>query len=352
MIFDGIILTCIDKLQGERTASSIYHLLKGKKSIQTVQDAHIYKLDNYYGIYNLLTKERFNKNLSRLVAEGFLNSYQNEYSKFQLSPAGVDWLVEYKEQLKVDYFNGIKYNKIADVFYLRLLLLLQTLTNARMQHFQFIPVTDNQSAEKWVKQQYRIMKINKQEVLQSLYDELYNLLNLFPDQDASIFVDRLTGYQTIGLSTNQLSEKYMLPEEDVRLLLTGIVHRMMTSVHANKGKFPLHAKILNDLLETTQITESANKTNQLLKKSYTIDQIAAIRNLKTNTIHDHIVEIALYDSDFPLNNYISIQDQKEILVVLNKEKSFKLRQLKESLNENISYFQIRLVLAVNKKLLK
>ncbi|WP_087971561.1 helix-turn-helix domain-containing protein [Oceanobacillus rekensis] len=351
-MFDGIILTCIDKLQGERTASSIYHLLKGKKSIQTVQDAHIYHLEKYYGIYNVLTKERFNNNLSRLVAEGLLNTIENEYSKFQLSTIGVEWLEEHKEHLKVEYFNGLTYNKITDVFYLRLLLLIQTLTNAKMNYFRFIPVTDNHSAERWVKQHYQTMKTKKKEVIQSLYDELYNLLDMFPEQDASLFVDRLTGYQTIGLSTNQLSEKYMLTDEDVHLLLTGMVHRIITTVHKDKEKFSIHAKILNDLSETNLITHSANKTNQLLKKSYTINQIAAMRNLKTNTIHDHIVEIALYDSDFPLDNYISAEDQKEVITVLNNENSFKLKDIKESLNENISYFQIRLVLAVNKKVLK
>ncbi|MGJ9456847.1 helix-turn-helix domain-containing protein [Oceanobacillus sp. CF4.6] len=352
MIFNGIILTCVAKIQGERTVSSIYHLLKGKKSIQTVQDAHIYRLDKFYGIYSFLTKEKFNRKIKKLVESGLLNPIENQNSIFQLSNCGVNWLEEHKDQLKIEYFNGLKYNETADIFYLRILLLVQTLTNIKMRSFNFIPVTDNHAAERWVKQMYRTMKNSEKDVTVALYDELLTILKNLPDQDATMFVDRLTGYKNIGLSTNQLSQKFHLTEDDVHLLLKGIVHRMITLIYEEKEHFPLHVYMLKDLNKTNQITHSANKTNQLLEKGYSIDQIAAMRNLKTNTIHDHIVEIALYNSEFPLNNYISIDDQKEVINVLNKEKSFKLKDVKNSVNVNISYFQIRLVLAVNKKLLR
>ncbi|WP_249871892.1 helix-turn-helix domain-containing protein [Oceanobacillus saliphilus] len=351
MIFDGIILTCVSNLNGERTASSIYHLVKGKKSIQTIQDAHIYQLDKFYGIHSHLTKERFNKNLSALVTAGLLKPVGTKDGVFQLTTHAVNWLDNHREQLKIDYFHGLTYNGTANSFFLRLLLLIQTLTNTKMDHYHFIPVTDNYHVERWVKQVYRKINNNQEKALESLYIELYSILKKLPDKDASVFVDRLTGYQNYGLSTNQLSDKYNLSADDVHLILTGVIHYLLSTIQEKEGNYPILSYIVKDLDKAVQITHSASITSELLSKNYTIEQISAMRNLKINTIYDHIVELALYEANFQVDEYISQEEQEEVLTVLNNVNSYKLKDIKNSVNTNISYFQIRLVLAVNKKLL-
>ncbi|WP_067725406.1 helix-turn-helix domain-containing protein [Oceanobacillus damuensis] len=352
MIFNGIILTCISNLNGERTASSIYHLLKGKKSIQTVQDAHIYQLDKFYGIHSNLNKQKFAVKISELVTGGYIQPVEHTEGAFIISDFAATWLYEQKKQLGIEKFNGLKYNETAELFYLRLLLTVQTLTNVKMGHYHFIPLTDNSSAEEWVRLFYKKIKRKESQVLNGLYQEIHTVLNNFSDMDASIFVDRLSGFENYGLSIYQLSEKYKLNELDVHLVLQQGIHQMISIVLNDKDFFPILAYMLRDIAEPNQITHSANVTKEFLNKNYTIEQIAAARNLKINTIHDHIVEIALYESRFPLSNYITPEEQREITTVLKKEKSFKLKDIKQSVNKNVSYFQIRLVLAVNKNLLK
>ncbi|WP_010650723.1 helix-turn-helix domain-containing protein [Oceanobacillus massiliensis] len=349
MIFKAIILTCFSNLEGERTASNIYHLLKGKKSIQTLQDAHLYQLERFYGIYSNLTKQGFNRRISKLEDSGYLLSDENQEGIYRLAESAVSWLTEHEQQLKIEYFHGLQYNEIAAVFHLRMLLLIQSLTNVRMKHYHFIPVTDNHSAEQWVKQSYRKMRTKEAAILQQLHKEIYSILLQLPDEDASVFVDRMTGYRKYGLSIGQLSEKYCMEVDHVHLLLTGIVHKMIATVIEDKKAFPLLAYILKDLMGSGQITHSAHKTYQLLSNNYTIDQIAAMRNLKTNTIHDHIVEVALYESDFPVLKYVTAEETDEILSAVNQYKSFRLKDIKHAVSDHISYFQIRLVLAVNKE---
>jgi len=352
LISDAIILTCIRRLQGERTISSIYHLLKGKKSIQTVQDSHIYQLANFFGIHSSLTKQEFNRKVYEFIEMDYIRSIEDDKKIYALSENGREYLHKYSNKLNLDYFQGLQLSGIADEFYLRLLLLIQTLTNTKMEHYHFIPISDNALTERWVKQTYPKMRNNEGKILQSLYQELHHILKQFAHRDASVFVDRLTGYKHYGLSTNQLSKKYNLQALDVHLLLTGIIHRIVSLIQKENDRFPILAYIMKDIAGKLPLTNSANQTYQLFMKDYTIEQMARIRNLKINTIHDHLVEIALYDHSFPFNKYLTVEEQKEILSVLNAKKTFKLKDIKQAVNENISYFQIRLVLATNKTVMK
>jgi uncharacterized protein YpbB len=58
---ENILLYCLKQLNGERTIYSIYHLLNGKKSSQTLQDAHLFSLKRYFGILESLTRESFDE---------------------------------------------------------------------------------------------------------------------------------------------------------------------------------------------------------------------------------------------------------------------------------------------------
>src|SRR5699024_1045731 len=93
-----------------------------------------------------------------------------------------------------------------------------------------------------------------------------------------------------------------------------------------------------------KISASANHTYQLLRKGYPIEKIAQMRQLKENTICDHIVEISLHVSSFSITKYVNQDVQDQIIRAIELTKSYKLKDIKGKLSEDISYFQIRLVL--------
>ncbi len=72
LIFTGIILTIAKNISQERSVSSIYHLLVGSKNIQTIQDAYIFGIQNYYGVYKGLEKSRFDEKIQELTQLGLL----------------------------------------------------------------------------------------------------------------------------------------------------------------------------------------------------------------------------------------------------------------------------------------
>lgn len=352
MLFEGIVLKCSLRIQTERTSSAIFHLLKGKRSIQTVQDLHIYQLDSFYGIYKLLTKQTFDLKIEKLINNKLLEKDTSQDGVFIPTASAPEWLEENKDRLPFDYFNGLKYAETADIFFDRLLLLIQTVTNCQKQHYTFIPVVDQNEVGNWVKMIYKKTKGAELKLLSAIYHELHRLLLRFSEQEASMFVDRLTGHKYYGMSKEQLAAKYGIDKQDVTLLLTGISQSIVSIVHKEKAVYPLLSFLVKDISSTTLITNSAHTTFKLLKKGYTVDQIVQMRQLKENTIYDHIVEIALYNAMFPIRNYVTEEKQREIINAIHKTKSYKLKHIKQSVCQDISYFQIRLVLARENKLLQ
>ena len=66
MIFNQILLHILLILKNERTVSSAYHLLRGKRSGQTIQDVGMFKLHCYFGILPKLKRTTFDEAVEAL----------------------------------------------------------------------------------------------------------------------------------------------------------------------------------------------------------------------------------------------------------------------------------------------
>ncbi|WP_191126201.1 helix-turn-helix domain-containing protein [Cerasibacillus terrae] len=343
MYFDSIILYSTKKIGQSRTSSAIYHLLNGRKSIQTLQDAKIFELESFYSIYPNLSKVVFQQKLTKLVKNGYLTIVNND-NVFDITDAGEKWLQTQQSHFCFQALNGIKYAKTADIFFKRLLLFIQTIINSNEEFFSFIPINDEKEITAWVKIFYKKVRPYQKKVKKNLFKELKLLLKTIPEELSNMFVDRLSGYKNYGLSTQQLAAKYQLSVDDINILFVGMTHHILSELEREKFKYNLLSLFVELPSERLPISLSANKTNQLLRKGSSLDEIAKLRKLRINTVEDHIVEISLYDPYFPFESYVSEEEQIIITDAIQRTKSYKLKDIKEKVNEQISYFQIRLIL--------
>lgn len=350
MYFDSLLLYCQKQIHTNRSSSAIYRLLKGFKAIQTLQDAKLFQVQQFYGVYPNLTQKHYDEKIKQLVKQKLLTvDEKSPKQMIRLTDRGDVKLQEYRHLLHFKLLNGMAYYKIDKLFQQRLLLLIQTLLNARMNHFNFIPIIDSRSITEWVRTFYYQTKDNHDNIHLRLYEELIELLGFLPDQWAGIFVDRITSYQTYGLNTFQLANKYQLATEDIPIIEKAIIHYMLTAINRDKQSFPILISFMKQQEEHMPLTLSAKKTHLLLKQGYSLEEIARLRRLRKSTIEDHIIEIALNDVTFPYEIYLSETAIKEIKWAVNETKGYKLRDIKEKLHDDISYFQIRLYLAIANK---
>lgn len=343
MLYQTVLLHMQNALAHDRSISGAYYVLTGKQSIQTIQDAKLFRLEPYYGTYRSLKKQTFMKQVKKLEDTGLLQAKTTD-NHFELTEEGREFLHDHGRLLQNYFFQGTHYHTFDRIFYKRLSLLVQVWTNAQQNNPTYIPVVDDPSITNWVKQKYRQLKQPASAYLSKLYEEFsFVFESLQVNEAIHIWVRQLTGYKRIGWTEQQLAVEYKKSAADIHLLTTSINHMLLNQIDADTNKLPLLSLIAAQEGTASRLTKSAQKTAQLLP-SHSLEEIAQERCLKLNTIYDHIVEISLNEAQFPLERFVSPPVQIQIEEAMKQAGSWKLKDIKALLPEQIRYFDIRLVL--------
>lgn len=326
---DGVLLLAIKRLNGERSERSLYHVLNGKRSATTLQDAFFYELEPVFGQFPQTTYS-YESLLKGFEKRGWLDRKQ-----FKLTEAGN--LLSSPETVK-DLFNRLggerrDYNATT---WKRLSLFVQTFMS-REHERTFYPVQADRPAEQWVKQLLQIDRDWKV-LMQTFHHEIEDALDIIGDPYATAVVYRFTGAFETGLTYEQIASLLDVDAETARLYFLAGWNELLTVL-------PREAKLRGFTygLSTERMTFSARESYDLFLKGYSFQQVQSRRRLRTSTIEDHVVEMAMYLDTFPLDQFVPSKDIATI-EKLRDPKSWALKPIFEKMG-NVSYFQIRLVFA-------
>ncbi|OLS40202.1 helix-turn-helix domain-containing protein [Bacillus sp. MRMR6] len=336
---ENVMLYCLKQLNGERTIYSIYHLLNGKKSSQTLQDAHLFLLKKYFRILESLTREEFDQIMKQLIDKQYIETIGEQ--KFVLSSLGEKAL---NTTMPNEYINGWKYHHLTSLVWERLSLMVQVTSNLTFQESQYIPVQKSSDVHNWLKKVLKKQLVQKNEMGRILFLELVDCLEGAKDLNPSVLVFRLTGYQQIGLTSIQTAHMQKMNLMDYHLEFTSIIHYILQRLEKDFTRYKLLSLLLYDIQENDILTLSARKTWSLLSQGFSLKEIAEIRKLKMSTIEDHLIEFALNVENFSIDTYVEREIQQKILKISQRESSRQLKVIRNFLEE-VSYFQIRLVMA-------
>lgn len=341
MHFHQILLFIIHKISGQRSENAPYYLLKGKKSGQTIQDVTYFQLHAFFSILPQLSKEDYDESINELFKNEFIRV--NE-SLVYITEKGIEILPSDKEPL----FNGWKYRGKEQLFWKRIDLVIQTLSQFQANEKKFVPNQKDISIQHFVKDfliqnNFREFNLNT-----DIKQEIFYLLEnpSFDDIHRTLFVYRLSGYKTTGLTWEQLARHYHMTDLNIKIIFLECLHSMLDNISIETS--PRLFNLAKDIRIDTPLTESAFKTNSLFEKGYSIEEIAKIRKLKINTIEDHVIEIVSNDKNFSISAFISKEQVEEILHLSNELETKKLTLIKQRLPE-ISFFQVRLALTKGEK---
>jgi uncharacterized protein YpbB len=334
-----IIQHCLHSIKNERTIYSIFHLLKGKKSSQTIQDAHLFSLKHFFGILEPLTREFFEKIIAAMLQKNLIIHCGDQ----RFVPATLGESAVHKGRTLM-HLNGFDYHQITEPVWERLSLLVQVASNLEYGETNYIPIQKDQHVHSWVKTVLKESRVTKIEMGRHLYNELTNCFYEAEGVNPAVVVFRLTGYKQIGLTAEQTAKKLNMDYIDYHLVFTNTMHYMIQKIKANLEQFPLLSCLFLGFAEHDELTMSSRKTWNLLMQGYSLEMIANLRRLKVSTIEDHLVEFALNINHFIIDEYVDTELQTEILEI---SRQLGTRQLKVIRNQvkKASYFQIRLVLA-------
>lgn len=337
-----VVLHCLSKFMGERSIYAIYHLLQGKKSSQTIQDAKLFKLDCFFQAMQHLSKNDIDDIIYDLEASSYINMTNKD--TYILTEKGYFYLEKLLEKYPIpNYLNGWYYHKKALVFWQRFSLLVQTLSCLIYEHSSFIPVINDDAAQHWIKRYVKQVN-NRIDYANQLFSECQNVLKLLPKLHAEIFVLHLSGFHRVGYTSEQVGRLLQLDKEYAFILFQSVLHFFIRHIEANSADFYCLSSFLEQDQRTATLTISSQRTYHLLKQHHSITEIALIRNLKESTIEDHIVEIASEIADFNIDPFVSKELQEKITNIVLSLRTKRLKSIRDTLNETVSYFQIRLVL--------
>lgn len=341
MKLSSILLFVISQMNGQRTLNAGLHLLRGKKSGQTLTDVEYFNVKPFFGILPKLEDETYVNAADALIDAGLI--IQDD--KFiRLTEKGQQRV----EELPPFHFRGWDYRGREMIFFSRVALLVQTLSYMREGDSSFNPIQRDRDTQLFVKQLLVRRPITNPSFAKQFGEELKRALieSGMHDVQKYIFVCRLSGKNDTAKTWDQLAVELDDAPDAIRLQFIESLHRLLATVE-EQVKYPFLHKIAFDIKVHSYLTESAMQTKRLFDQGYSMASIASIRKLKMSTIEDHIIEMAMNDKHFPVTHFVS---EKQIQAVVSKSAELGTKRLKLLKNEfeTISYFELRLILTVCK----
>nr|WP_249315349.1 helix-turn-helix domain-containing protein [Bacillus sp. FJAT-49711] len=340
----ALILRCLDAINGDRTIYSIYHLLAGKKSSQTIQDAHLYRLSHLFKTLPGLRRQQFDTYIGELQKKSYI-AFLEGTSKCIVTDEGNRAYSHFLQKRKsFDYIHGWKFQDTSIQFWKRFTLFVQAISHMNHSVNRYFPVQRDEEVLSWLKDFFGKYRGNRLQISKDLYEELHVIFSTDFPEDPYLIVARLSGNEMIGLTQKQISEHYGLEEIEAYFRFLNGLHYLIQTIISQKNKYSLLFTFTSDIYKQLPLTNSTIRTYKLLQQDFNISQIAEMRNIKEGTVEDHIIEIALLDPHFSIDPFIERSQAKAILEVAEGLSQKKLKPIKEKMQDS-SYFQIRLVLA-------
>jgi len=338
-MFYQILLQIFQKLNNERTVSAAYHILRGKRSGQTIQDVGLFQLHNYFGLLPKLPRATFDEAVATFLQYSWLN--MQESGHYSMKKLGL----QRAEQTTTFLFDGWHYRGNEHIFFARLSLIVQSLSYHKEGIRSFSPISKDVQVQSWVRAFLQNQQYQTGQLQQQLFDECLRALTALPVTDANkqLFLYRLSGYSLPGWTWQQLSSERKETVLDSQLAFIELLHTLLNEIQVTEH-YPLLTIIAADLRVKALLTDSAQQTAYLYEQGYSVEQIVQIRKLKQSTIEDHLVELAMNEPNFSIGPFVSYEEAEKVWQASKQYQTKKLKALHDVVND-LSYFQLRLVLA-------
>jgi uncharacterized protein YpbB len=337
-----ILLYCLHKLKGERTIYSIFHLLHGKKSSQTIQDAHLFHLTQFFQTNSNISRQYLEETVEDFLTYQMITEVSDQH--YIVTEHGESLLLKSLALNPIPtHLNGWKYQRKATLLWERLSLCVQVISHLQNRESKYIPVQRRPETLIWIRQFLKQNKLSRKSLGCKLYTELVICFESDSSIDPRLLVMRLSGYRSVGLTATQAAKNCEMELSLYQYHFLDILHYLIEQIEMNSSRFPILALFL-DQSQKGSLTLSTEKTFALLKQGYSVTSIMTIRRLKKSTIEDHLVELALHIKEFSIDCYVPMEKQQQIKSAAKTLNTKQLKQIRHAV-QDADYFEIRLVLA-------
>ncbi|MGM0805270.1 MAG: helix-turn-helix domain-containing protein [Bacillota bacterium] len=318
-------------------------MVTGKKTAQSLSDSQWFGIERYYSAFKGMAHDTFTETIHSMIKEKYMEALEDHV--YILTEKGEEILESENDRLSyLKHLNGLKYASIETSCWQVITLYVQALSNSLYGNFNYSPVIRDFSVIQKVKSVFPKSNSERKVQAEKLYSEVSRVLFEHDKVSADLFVKKLSGYNRIGSTFEQISRVEGISLQETILRFRAVLHSLIQKVTLEKIDLPMLYSLIGSYTEAPALTNSASITFKMLKSNKSIDEIMSVRNLKSSTLEDHLVEIAREVPDFSIIPYIDEQEFLKVKHYYRKTNETKLRPFKDAF-PHLSYFQIRLVLA-------
>lgn len=308
MSMEDVILYCFKSGETMRY-TTLYHLLKGKKTSSILVFGKFYGLLDFFNLFPKLSQQDFTRIIYQLVDKGYLTVVDD--NKVQISKEGeaeVQW-----ESFRLVNLKQRKYDRVDQLFFQRLSFATQIVSNKVHEFTQYEPI-DNDAFHQ-MRMKVWLDHHKEADLPIIFFEEWKQVITSLNKTEQSILVEQLSGFNEVGLTINQISNLLDYSPIAGYLIYKTALHKVLDDLNQNKEAFPIFFSLFGSILEELP-PGSIDVTRRLFFNGASPQEIANQRRLKLSTISDHLIELFITSSITELRNVIP----KDILLNISAYK--------------------------------
>ncbi|MFD1317673.1 helix-turn-helix domain-containing protein [Loigolactobacillus zhaoyuanensis] len=318
-----------------RRPLAIQALLKGKRTVSNLYAGLDYDLLPLYQLLPHLVTAKFQQALTQLLAAGLL--VQQERT-IRLTAAGVAVKEKYRNKIFLPtYYSGFEFH-YSHEFSDRLFLATQVVSELQAHNRRYFPLNVSFVTQQRVKQWLQQQDISL--IAERLQHEWELLLAALPVAQADYYSQFLLGHQVERATTAQADQLAGWTALTGELVRQDISHHLLHLITTQAARFPLMATLWQPLASGL-LSKSAAQTMSLLQQGLSLSMISRRRQVKLNTLKEHLLEAAILLPDFSFNTYLSAP-ARQILTEKFAEQPLAQWRYEQLATTKLSFFEFRL----------
>lgn len=329
-------------LDRELRLPQVLHVLRGKRTPSMYYLTEINKWHHGFSLAKNMQTEKVEQVFDGLLESNLISRSGDGY---MLTAAGQEALTRYFSghyfPARIQSFANINLRR---PFWERMQLYTQVFSEFSYKNSQYIPIVKHPLHQENVRQLFQAAGDNREAVFSQWKNEQYFLFERMPEKEANTVANFLTGHNVIGMTRKQMADFHQMTDTEFHFYLMDTMELMIETIKQLKENLPLIHEILQQLNRETNfgLAASTFQTYLLLRNGKSIEEISIQRNIKPNTVKEHLLEIAFTLDDFDYNAFIPAGIYMGLKSDFSKQANLSYKEARERWEE-LEFYQYRLV---------
>ena len=290
-------------LQEPTSSSQLLHVFQGKRTPSMFYLTEKNGWHHAFSQFKRITIEEIEKTVHQIFQKEWLSPTEKG---FVLTEIGVNELESYFNQRYFPKINRFTNLNIRSAFWERYQLFAQIFSEMAYKNQRYSPVIKHPQHQENVRLLFQQYPDQRKELVKKWVEEQNFLFTHLEESHSNTVIAQLSGHQIIGETKSQLQELLEMDQFEYALYHQDIIEEILNLIEENSEVLVLLHAIVYQLHRETNygLSSSTYISYELLKQGFDIENIASRRQLKENTIREHILEMAFVLCDFPNAKYV------------------------------------------------